>query len=197
MPIIDLVVFICSLLGGAVALLTVITKYITPAAKKLWGDMFGNKIILDKLVEMDSSIKFLMAELSPNGGSSVRDAISRIEIRLALTSGRVKAQMNDSSIPVFETDKDGKCTYANRAFLLRVQRGFSEIEGTGWVNVIHHSNKIEVMREWNKARKGSRNFEMDIKMATPDGMTFKVHCKGHKIGTYETIGYVGFLEDIK
>ena len=59
----------------------------------------------------------MVTELTPNGGSSMKDALGRIETRQLIEVQVRKALNNDAIFGIWEADTDGKCTYALKGFV--------------------------------------------------------------------------------
>jgi len=66
--------------------------------------MFGIGDIKTDIAALTKSVNFVVTELQPNGGASIRDSLNRIELRQVLQEQRQKAILSDMSIGVFETD---------------------------------------------------------------------------------------------
>lgn len=73
------------------------------------------------LSAMMAQINAITAELRPNGGSSLRDSINRIEqcqkeisTRQLISDQRQRAILSDMNFGVLETDASGNCIWANR-----------------------------------------------------------------------------------
>lgn len=184
---------LATLAATILAILTLVTKYFLPQGKKLWRKMFGENKVLDKLNSMNKSIQCIERELATNDGKSLKDAINRIENTVNFAHERQRALLESSNTCTFETDNKGECVYANRAYLVMVQRPFSEIKGTGWVNILQEGNKLLVKHEWDKAVLEDRNFEMSYVIETPEGKEIKVYCKAHRLGKDKLMGYIGFI----
>lgn len=165
--------------------------------KKLWnkmGGMFGINELKRDIGCLAEKLDFVVAELHPNGGTSVRDSLNRIEKDLSLANERHRARMLDSPEMIFETDSEGNCVWVNRTYSRGVQRSFVELRGRGWVNGISVDDRDKVVAEWYKAVSEDREFEMRFDFQNPDGEVFTVDCRSYKMRderTGKAIGYLG------
>jgi len=149
----------------------------TGAAALAW------KKVLRPLVQYATRVSTIMDnlekikhQLMPNGGSSMRDAIDRIEARMIIAEQRQKLLTMDSPFAVFETDANGNCIHVNRTYCRWTGRTTEELEGKGWLNALHPDHRQLVFSEWTTAVTQLREFSMDYKLQAVDGARFDVHC---------------------
>ena len=141
--------------------------------------------VLKPLLAFGSNIRaqwnHVVAELTPNGGSSIKDAIGRIETRQLIEVQVRKALSNDSLSGVWETDASGQCTYANRTYQRIVGRSYEDLEGWGWTNIIHKDDRAHVVQEWKEAVADRREFQTKFRVVRPDDETVYVTSVGHPL----------------
>lgn len=101
---------------------------------------------------LETRLDEVMAQLLPNGGGSMRDAINRIESRLT-------AVMDEDSSAMFEADASGLCIYANPSMLRLTQRTMDQLKGNGWYNIVDPMDRESVRAEWTAAIEEKRSFE--------------------------------------
>ena len=126
--------------------------------------------------QMISDVAWIIDQMKPNGGSSIKDSLNRLETELHLVSQRQKIFVLDSPFAIFESNVDGDCVYANRTYCRSVGRSMEEILGRGWINTLHESTRARCVEEWMFAVKDKREFSMEYNMKDEDGNAFKVHC---------------------
>jgi PAS domain S-box-containing protein len=114
--------------------------------------------VVNWLRKMAGLLETMEKEFKPNGGSSMRDAINRIELRQIIADQRVKALDNDSIRGVWEADQEGKLIHTNRTYQRIVGSTAEALDGFGWVNTIHPEDRESVMKEWDSAVKQQREF---------------------------------------
>ncbi len=137
----------------------------------------------------------MVAELTPNGGSSIKDAVGRIETRQIIFDQKMKALNNDARFGVWESDSTGKVTYANRTYQRITGRSLEDLENWGWVNTISMSDRERVLDDWALSIKQEREFASKFNVIKPDGTNVDVISVGHPLkcrnGTLK--GYIGQL----
>ena len=140
--------------------------------------------------------KLLLAELRPNGGTSLRDAIARIETRQIKQAGRLDLIMLvlDDQVSVYETDSAGECTWVSPAYCKVTGRTLDECLGLGWVVIIHQDDMPYVRAEWSSALADHRAFALRFRMVRADGQVFKVFSRARPLVNGKTIlGWSGLL----
>lgn len=124
--------------------------------------------LADRIGEIHKTNQQIIAELKPNGGSSLRDAVN-------LIIAKQRARDNTTEhYGVFETDKNGQCVNANLAYLRLVGRTLEEVTGNGWINCIHPDDRVTVRDQWAESVQDNRDFEMEYKMMHENGSVFNV-----------------------
>lgn len=154
--------------------------------------MFGIGDIKTDIAALTKSVNFVVTELQPNGGASIRDSLNRIELRQVLQEQRQKAILSDMSIGVFETDSEGNFKWVNRKYLRMTGRAPDEVKGSGWINTIAHRDRERIVLAWNKAVEEKREFEEKFVMITPDDQRCEVAIRTYKMDDKDN-GHLGFL----
>lgn len=141
----------------------------------------------------NSKLKLLLAQVTPNGGTSLRDSVNRIEHHVGELTAVNEAVQQLSRKPMFKTDAEGSCIWINAACTLVTGKGIEDLKGWGWLSVIHPDDKDYVEEEWQCAVKDKRRFDLryrTINIVTGD--EYKVNCKAHPIVVNkEVVGYIG------
>ena len=137
----------------------------------------------------------MVAELTPNGGSSIKDAIGRIETRQLIEVQVRKALNNDAIYGIWESDSEGRSTYANRTYQRIVGRNFEDLEGWGWVSAVHPDDRKRITDEWKLSIEQKREFSNEFRVLRPDGNEVQVISVGHPLKDRDgnLKGYVGQL----
>ena len=126
----------------------------------------ANGIILNKI----------MAELRPNGGSSLRDTIDRIDRYSTMTGARVMANMDRDPIPLFESDETGRNTWANAALLQLTGFQIHQVLGGGWINLIYPADRAATGAKWAAAISEARTFDETFRIRSAGGHIYSVRC---------------------
>lgn len=147
---------IIGIIAALFAALGFVWKYI---AKPLWKTNL-------RLMSAIDIIEKIKEEFKPNGGSTLRDAINRIETRLLLEEHARRATSMILDVGIFETDGSGSCKWINRKFSELSGLAQSEAEGFGWINSIHFDDRERIVGEWTDAIKQKRAFNSYFKFVS-------------------------------
>lgn len=141
--------------------------------------------------------KRIERELLPNGGTSLRDALDRIEQGLILGQQRQRALLADHVCGVYETDEHGELTWVNRTYSRITGRTQEELMHGGWQLVIHPDDRERVFHEWKSCVKAGRDFEMQYRVLSPNNDPLNVSGKAYNLRDREgnPMGYLGLLCD--
>lgn len=150
-----------------------------------------------RTAEIVSKLDKLVAEVSPNGGSSMRDAINRIEANQVKTEERVRILLLDSSDGIWESDAQGMCIWANRTLLNIIDLELHEVVGNGWIAAIQEDQRNRVVLEWRHAVEDKREFRLDFPYQTRSGEIRNVSCRASpmlKLG--KVCGWIGVVKRV-
>lgn len=158
----------------------------------------------DALLKLDRVLK----EVLPNGGSSLRDSINRVEKNITLIESNVNAindkvesledthriALNMQQIAFWISGKQGEITYASPSMCKLVKRVESEMLGNGWVSCISHEDTKRISEAWEASVEEDRTFD-EIYTFTSGDSSIRVHgiafhkknSKGEYIGSYGTL----------
>jgi PAS domain S-box-containing protein len=133
----------------------------------------------------------LIQEFKPNGGSSIRDQLNRIErdVQVARSMASIGLRMADRAYWI--SDPDGYCTECSPALAKLQGRMPEQILGNGWVTSLPPQWREPVAEEWNSAVKERREFDMEYAFRQPDGTIIPV--TGHAIPVRVSGNVVGFV----
>jgi signal transduction histidine kinase len=111
------------------------------------------------------TISEIKAELTTNGGNSIKDAIidlrktcHRIESHQRIIEQRTKATLHYSDIPLFETDKYGRLIWSNVHLCKFLNSNTSHLEGYDWLSIIKEEDREEVLSEFKSCLNMNRKF---------------------------------------
>ena len=126
----------------------------------------------------------IVKELKPNGGSSIKDAVVRLDKAVAqlvtnteIISSKQWALVATQPSPVFETDNEGRCIRANTSYMNLAERDFEQLKGYGWENFLHSEDRELVSDEWQEAVRKRRAFDLRYRVVgAVTKKTFIVQC---------------------
>jgi len=187
------ITILVSAIGGLGGLLTIFwRKFLKPIVKLCKNQDF-----------FVASVEEIKKELTTNGGSSLKDAIigmkescERIERRQKVIVQRTKAALHYSSMALFETDKEGRMTWANANLLELTKKTTNTwnpkasymIEGFDWISIIEEEYREDVLAEFKSCLKMNRRFIRDTKLI--DGKKVQLLGYPYKISDAEHGGFL-------
>lgn len=141
-----------------------------------------------KLNSLMAKVDVVYAEVTPNGGGSIKDAIVRMEA-MQLAALQLTGKAYWLSAP------DGRCTFASNKLAMMMGLTPDQIQGWGWVSAVAPEYRRPCKEEWMAAVSDQREFHMDYEYVRPDGSRLPV--TGHAIPcihaqTKQTVGMIGY-----
>lgn len=145
---------------------------------------------------MQKQITRILAEVMPNGGGSLRDAVSRVDKRLERVDERTtlneqmqRASLADASHGIFHSDSTGRCIWVNAAYCKIVERLPENILKDGWQSHIQWEDRKMVLEEWAKTVASVREFDMSYSLTNGIRVKVVAHPMIGAIG--QLLGYQG------
>lgn len=102
------------------------------------------------------------AELSPNGGGSMKD-------QLTIVVARQAAIFDGMARPAFQADASGRFVSVNRAFEVMTGYPSRDLLGMGWVNLIHQDQVEAFMLAWQHTIRDGRILRRDCVLVKANG----------------------------
>lgn len=196
----SLLVTLGSYATAAAAIFFFVKHYIVRPVKK-WKkewDNFSSNItsITSKVDTLYSDFDALKAEFKPNHGSSLRDAIDRIDRRLHFLDQQTRVLLADDTRPIFISDSKGEYIWCNKAYLHLTGRTMEDVLGYGWKNCIPNNERANVIAEWQAALSEKRDFRLRYSFERPNGELVAIECQANTIHIHQNdllLGHVGTL----
>ena len=136
-----------------------------------------NELILS-IPQMREQLSVISKEIRPNGGSSIRDVVDRIEARQIIRDQTNEAQMSAIGLAYWRSDAEGRCTYASPSLCRMLGTNEAGIKGNNWASLIHPDDRAAVSDEWQRSGEENRVFNMTYRFVREDnGETITV--RGH------------------
>lgn len=131
-------------------------------------------------------------EFKPNGGSSIRDSLNRLEISVAATRQTSLTLASVIGVAYFQADSTGSYVYVSRDWQKMTGMFAEEALGNGWSETISATERDMVTSSWADAVKNARPWRAKCHLAGGSEIHMMANpIKSHS-GTLE--GYVGFYE---
>ena len=156
----------------------------------------------DRIEAISNKLDKVVAEVTPNGGGSMKDAVGNlVDGQMSMTKAvkRIEAtqtatmQLTDKAF--WRSNPDGFCTFASPRLCKLVGVDASAILEMAWVSLVKQSDRASVKIEWDNAVKDQRPFEMPYsyfvngKEIPIIGRAFPVFDIDH-----ELVGMIGWAE---
>lgn len=145
-------------------------------------------------------LRSIAAELRPNGGSSIRDAVTSIESETAKLSMSLSAVLDDQVYGSFEADVKGYYTRVNEEYLRMTDTDIDDIKHNGWLNFIVEADRGRIYREWHDSIDQVRDFDAVFTMRNQSTLEeFRVRCQTRavKVASGRITGYFGTVRKLK
>jgi len=142
----------------------------------------------DYLVE---SVKEIKGELTTNGGSSIKDAINRIESRQIIVDHRTKAIFYNFEKPIFEIDHEGNILWSNEKF--KTISEYEDFKGLDWISIFDEPCRPVVLTELQSCLKDNRELKINAKSISEKpvslrGFPYRDQKKNHGFLVYFNLG---------
>lgn len=149
-------------------------------------------------------VEAIHAELKFNGGSSIKDAVLRLErgqseilYKLADIEESQKLALNINGTAFWYSNVAGECEYVSPGLENLIHRGSSEMLGNMWVSWIIPEDKERIFEAWQFSVENKTVFDEQYTYKRADGLHQKVWGLAfHKTVHGEHSGTLGKLEAI-
>lgn len=92
-----------------------------------------------------------------------RQEVWQLRQMLTLSRGRSRALMDTMPNPIWESNSEGDCTFANRRMLEVLNVGFEQVSGKAWEQRIHPDDRERVYEAWYQAVENKTDFELSYR----------------------------------
>jgi PAS domain S-box-containing protein len=165
--------------------------------RSCWRKSFGRTywMLAQHIVAEESQLTRIEAELHPNHGTSLRDALNQIAERQYEFDAFLRAQLNIHDVALFRTNTKGELTMINRQYQRITGYSFDEVRGGGYINAVAPSDRSRVAHLWDHAVKEGREFHEDITFERPNGEQWTAHANIYREqdARGKICGYLGVI----
>ena len=113
-----------------------------------------------RINHLDTKLDLILAELKPNGGSSLKDQMNRLEASVSISEAQRLLILDNSQQGVWTSNTEGDCTWINQTLANKVGGSLHDFQGENWISTIHPQDRKIVEEEWNAAIKNQRTFNL-------------------------------------
>lgn len=183
------------LFGPIFAGIGILWKYFL---KKKYDELIQVHKNLEKLVDYIPKIDKIESELSTNGGSSIKDAINRIESLVTLQDKKLLSLFQSMPFGTFITDAQGNWTYVNLMLCRISERSETELKGKNWYRWIVENDRNDVILEWERSIKNQMIFDCETQYLTPTEDLKHIRISASQIYDHknELVGYFGTVYEL-
>ena len=178
-----------TVIGIGIGASTIIGGVVWWGRKKLWHPAKAWFIGVNHAVK----------ELVPNGGNSIKDAITRIDRQVDSNAARSIAIMSLMPQGIYECDIEGRCTSANHSICEMFGLDYSQMLGNGWLAAVEPDDRDRVLSVWLNAVAKAIPYESSYVVVNQRDHTSKRYKTSAKpmIGSKGNIlGYYGVIEPV-
>lgn len=196
------------MIGSILTFLTILLTFYQQVAVPMYNAAV--KPVIDLMTSIYQSPKRLSAlesslggkldeiikELKPNGGSSIKDQLNRLETAVSISQAERLLLLDSIPQGVFTSDVNGRWIWVNDALRKTVGGSLAEFVGNNWENTISTEDRETVVREWNRAVEQHRDFNLYFHMTNLDtNAKKKVHVIATPANNFnsEIIGWNGVV----
>lgn len=154
---------------------------------------------LKRALHAIEKIEIIYKELYANGGSSLRDAVNRIERSQDLIENRSKSIIMTSKNGVFETNANGGLIWANKAFVAMASRQLESLAGLGWITSLVEDDHERVAGLWRATVADQRDLDTEAEFINMEtGETIHVHLRAYvmKDRKGDVLGWIGYAQKV-
>jgi len=144
--------------------------------------------------EMKPKLNQVYQEVMPNGSSSMKDQITRIDHNQSYHQSVHKAMLNGMNVPYFITDYDGAWIEVGHEIPNLTGRAEYDLIGYGWASWIVMDERGHVVKSMREAKNDHRKVDIVCNLFRPDNKIIKVNIIQEPI--YRKADFNGFYGTI-
>lgn len=177
------------------------------AAKRDEAAAKDRKEFSARLDKQDVVLAKLLAEVTPNGGSSLKDLVqSAKDLALAthqmtvVSEGRVRLLQSMACACIFECDaKTGACIWANDGLCTLFDLTPAEMLGWGWMAAVAYEEREGVKHAWEASVAGGYPYSWEYTIVSKAGVKTRVIAKAVELRDKDgkSLLFQGTVERVK
>jgi len=156
---------------------------------------WGYTTVQDVQRKLDS-IAELSRELVPNGGTSLRDSLNRVEASVAMLTYKMRMVVELNEWDAFESDSKGNWTCVTGRFHSHVGLDSDDLLGYGWLNSVHPDDRERISSEWTTALSQERDWITKFSsrnIHTGESHEYRIRAEALRMNG-SLIGHLGLIE---
>jgi PAS domain-containing protein len=185
MPGLDQWESIAIILASVVAAGPIYFRFLLPGARIIQRQTQA----IATLPRLAEQVEEIRKELVTNGGSSLRDAVNRIEQASTVNAQMIKIMHAHG---YFRTDSDGYVIECSNSLCKTFRRRESELMGNSWISWIAEADREEISREWHRSIRERRDFDETFRIRMDEGPDLSLRMRACRLTGREGV-YIGHL----
>ncbi len=171
-------------------------RWLEHAGWVVFEDVFLIGSCIQGLREM-REIALRRAELEATNESIEKQVLERTS-KQKTSEERFRSLSASAPIGIFQTDAEGRCTYANPYWEAIAGITLEQTVGDGWARAVHAEDREALVVAWSAAATRGADFASEFRLQTPQGEVRWVSSRASVILSEngDRLGYVGTVEDI-
>lgn len=153
-----------------------------------------------RLSKQDEVLAKLLVELTPNGGSSIKDMVKNTNELAIVSDARIRLLQAFSDVCIFECDAaTGSCTWVNEGICKLFDLHPDQMLGWGWLQAIEPTERESVKRSWKESVEGKYPYSWEYTIVQQNGERVRVRAKAHELRdkTGKVLMYQGTIKPIE
>ena len=157
-------------------------RWLSPKVSAVFQPARDGLAALASIPLLHTSVAELVREVKPNGGTSLKDSLNRVEVAVdGLTqrqltmeaTARVRAD-TDPLTCLFECSPDGQNTYVSESYARLMKTSRENLLHWGFLSFVDPDDRVAVGDEWDDCREKRRVYGKRHRMVSSDGETITV-----------------------
>lgn len=146
-----------------------------------------SKAHAEKIDSHGIALDYLMKEFKPNGGSSLKDQMNKMEMQVQELAKKNKVDMEMSHHGIFQCDMEGRNSYVNKTYANMIGVTKEELLGRNWEQYIESD---DYLTKWEAAFEAERDFHANVVFIDVDGTRLPCKISATRFGD----GYAGYID---
>ncbi len=118
---------------------------------------------LNAIPSIQENLKIIADQLVPNGGSSLRDAVDRLEANQVLMGRKQGIMLETGRIMILTMDPGGSVVDVSEPLCDMLDRNKEDLLGNNWISAVHPDDRLELEEQWNSAIDARRNMDTSFR----------------------------------
>jgi PAS domain S-box-containing protein len=157
-----------------------------------------NDKVYENVKLLDTKLDGLIEQFKPNGGTTIKDSLNRIELKQASNENITSFLINSLDVPMFKTDNSGLFIWVSKAYADIYNSDHDELMEWGWLTAIHIEDVDRVRTRWKHSIEEKRVFEDNYRVVDSTGKVTSVRSRAAPTFFNNKIaGWIGALEIMK